>query len=214
MHKTLLVFDIDDTLTKTASLHIETFIDGLRSLGVTEMDTNFGEYLHHTDSYISRVIYEKNLKQEFTQEKRIEFEQFLYTGIKKHRLAEIRGAAKLIHGLEQEKNIAIAYATGSLLRPAILKLERIKANYHPAQLVASNDIEEREGIVSKAIDQSKEFYKVDAFDRIISVGDGLWDLKTANKLGIEFIGIGEKNRRIMEENGMQTYFSDLTQFKF
>lgn len=214
MPKTLLVFDIDDTLTKTAALHIDAFIEGLKFLGVHEMDTNFGEYLHHTDSYISRIIYEKDKGKKFVQEHKTVFEDFLYAKLKEQNFSEIKGASKLIQQLEQEENIAIAYATGSLLKPAILKLESIKVNYAPLQLVASNEIEEREQIVAKAIQQSKMFYRVSKFDRIISIGDGLWDLKTANNLGVEFIGIGEKNKTIMKENGMQNHFVDLSMFKF
>ncbi|MBL4709194.1 MAG: HAD hydrolase-like protein [Flavobacteriales bacterium] len=214
MSKTLLVFDIDDTLTKTASLHIDAFIEGLKFLGVCDMDTNFGEYLHHTDSYISRVIYEKDRKQEFTQEKKNIFEDFLYSKVKQQSFAEINGASELLQQLQQKEDIAIAYATGSLLKPAILKLELINANYHPSQLVASNEIEDREGIVSRAIEQSKKMHQVESFDRIISIGDGLWDLKTAKKLGVDFIGIGEKNEASMEANGMQYHFNDLSKFRF
>ncbi len=214
MAQTLLVFDIDDTLTQTAALHINAFIDGLKFLGVQEMDTNFGGYLHHTDSYISRIIFEQDRKETFSQASKNKFEDFLLAQLKEQNLTEIEGASKLLKELKQNPDIAIAFATGSLLKPALLKLEMLSASYEPLQLVASNHIEERENIVATAIEQAKEFYAVQKFSRIISIGDGLWDLKTASNLGIEFIGIGKKNEAVMKEHGMKRHFSDLTHFKF
>lgn len=79
--------------------------------------------------------------------------------------------------------------------------------------MAANHIYERENIVGQAIEKSKTFYGRDSFDRIISIGDGLWNLKTANNLGIEFIGIGPVNKEVMCAHGMQQHFDDLTAFR-
>lgn len=213
MSKTLLVFDIDDTLTQTAALHIKAFIQSLHELGVQQMDTNFGEYLHHTDSYISRIIYEKELGS-FTNEKKEAFETLLFSKIKTESIIEVNGASQLIAELSERKDVAIAYATGSLLKPAQYKLKEIGVDYHPLQLVASKDIEERENIVSTAIQQVKELYNLSSFDRIISFGDGLWDLKTAKHLQVEFIGIGERNKEVMQAHGMTQHFGDWRDFNF
>ncbi len=116
----------------------------------------------------------------------------------------------MLKNLENIPDIAICFATGSLLKPAKYKLNSIGINYSTQQLVASNQIFEREQIVLKAIENAKKFYNVDNFRRIISVGDGLWDLKTAQNLGIEFIGIGNMHKEVLFENGMQRHFEDLT----
>ena len=52
-----------------------------------------------------------------------------------------------------------------------------------------------------------------SFKRVISVGDGLWDLLTADNLNIEFIGIGEENKDLLIKNGAMKVFRDLTEFK-
>ena len=41
------------------------------------------------------------------------------------------------------------------------------------------------------IDKAKEQYGVAEFEKIVSVGDAVWDLKTAANLNIGFIGINE-----------------------
>ena len=41
--------------------------------------------------------------------------------------------------------------------------------------------------------KSKNYFQVTTFENIISVGDGVWDVKTAKNLGIYFLGIRDKN---------------------
>lgn len=208
----LIIFDIDGTLTDSVKIHIGAFRKALKILGVKEEGFNFKTYKHHTDSYISKVIYEGHVQKPFDTEVQEQFANILFSEINQHKIEEIKGASQLIQNLQKNENYGICYATGSLLEPAKLKLEAIGATYDPLQLVPSNDIYERENIVSKAIENAKKFYKVEQFDKIYSIGDGLWDLKTAQNLGLEFIGIGEENESVMRENGMQTFHKDLTTF--
>lgn len=211
--KSLLVFDIDGTLTNSIKAHQKAFTEALYDLGVKTIDTNFKEYKHYTDSYIAKVIYEKDTNQEFSDIKIKEFENYLTKRITRSKINEILGAKKLIEYLETQSEFAVCYATGSLLKPAIFKLDSIGIKYSKKQLVASNNIHEREDIVLKAIENALEFYAVNTFNRIIAVGDGLWDLKTAHNLDLEFIGIGSSNKKNLVANGMKKYFENLTNFK-
>lgn len=209
----LLIFDIDGTLTDTVPMYKQAFIDGLHQMGVQQMDTNFKEYLHHTDSYIGKVIYEAERKESFTASKIELFETYLTEIVMNAQIQEIVGAKKLIESLQADPEIAIGFATGSLLKPALHKLAATDIPFNKEVLVAANHIHERENIVSQAIEQAKAFYDQHDFGRIISVGDGLWDLKTARNLNIEFIGIGKANKEVMLANGMERYFDDLTAFR-
>lgn len=213
MDKTLIIFDIDDTLTKSAQIHIKAFIASLNDLGVSNMDTNFGEYLHHTDSYISKTIYEKVLWKTFTEEIKVQFEKLLTAKMAEETITEVSGATEFIKQLKKDSSIAICYATGSLRRPAIQKLKSIGVGFDSKVLAASDTYLKRESIIKNAIKGAKEFYEVTDFKRIISVGDGFWDLKAANNLGLEFIGIGEKNKEMLIENGCEKWFVDFTQLK-
>lgn len=126
---------------------------------------------------------------------------------------EIKGAKSLIDHINKKTNYGICYATGSLLRPAQFKLESIGIDYDRRLLVASDNIYERENIVSQAIKQAKEFYNTNEFNRIISVGDGLWDLITADNLGLEFVGVGLQNKDVLQKHGTKVIYEDLTQFQ-
>jgi phosphoglycolate phosphatase-like HAD superfamily hydrolase len=211
--KNLIVFDIDGTLTDTVQLHQSAFIQSLKQLNVKEIDTNFKEYKHHTDSYIAKIIYEKYTNKLFDEKRIMEFENFLLQNISKQDiLSEIVGAKKIIDFLEKETNYGVCYATGSLFKPAEYKLNKIGIDFNQKQLVASNHILDREGIVNSAIVNAKEYYKRERFETIISIGDGIWDLKTARNLSLDFIGIGKANKENLIQNGAEIYLNDLSEF--
>jgi len=207
--KSLLVFDIDGTLTDTVAIHQQAFKEAIRLIGVTAFDDNFGAYKHHTDLHIVKTIYESAMGKSFDSQVSRQFEKHLYELISKSEITEIKGAGNIIKAIENESEYGICYATGSFYFPAKLKLEKIGTNFQPLQLVASNEIEEREKIVEKAIENARRHYGTEKFERIISFGDGLWDLKTAANLLLEFIGIGT-NETILKDNGAQKHYYDFT----
>lgn len=209
----LIVFDIDDTLTKSEYQHQLAYVSTMKEFGITEINQNWKEYKHHTDSYILKVNYEKNYSEKFHFSFIKRFEKRMteiMLSLKK--VSEIKGAKKILNFLGDETNYAISFATGSLLEPAFIKLNQAGIKYHKELVVGSNEIYEREGIVKKAIAKAKEFHKVKSFDNIISVGDGLWDLKTARNLGVYFIGIGTKNYPDFKNEQIKVHIRDWEEF--
>lgn len=204
----LFVFDIDDTISETALIHQQYFLEALKELGVQEMDTNFGKYKHHTDSYIAKQIYEADRKQPFSSELLSAYEQKVLHKFHKTEIKEIAGSVYFLASLNNRNDIAIAFATGAVRETAVYKLNVLGISFQNNQLVASNEIEDREGIVSKAIEQAKMLNGVVEFDRIFSFGDGIWDLKTAKNLNLEFVGIGLRNKEALIEAGSKFYYND------
>ncbi len=211
--KSLIVFDIDGTLTASIKVHQKAFIEMLLEIGIENLPSGFHEFKHHTDSYIVKEIYETLMKKPFSKELFIQFEKGLTEKINKEFIAEIAGAKELIDSLEKTSEFAVCYATGSLRKAAEYKLKSIGINFKEEQLVASDEIYERERIVSKAIKNAEQFYKVKKFERIVSIGDGIWDLFTAKNLNLEFIGIGAVNKELLKENGAKHLYENLIDFK-
>jgi phosphoglycolate phosphatase-like HAD superfamily hydrolase len=209
--KTLVVFDIDGTLTDSVAQHQSAFVAALQHMGVQEINTDFKVYKHHTDAHIAKVIYELDRKESFSEKLLKQFEDLLHDFLNKNAIAEIGGALKAINILLQH-DIAICFATGSLYKPAVYKLAQSGIHFDTLQLSTSNQFEDRESIVKAAIDQAGVYYQQQSFERIISVGDGLWDLLTAQQLGIEFVGIGAKHKEVMTTYGMALHFDDWTTF--
>lgn len=211
--KNLIVFDIDGTLTDTVDQHINTFKEVLIEMGVSEITTDFKTVKHHTDSYVSKLIFESNTKEEFTKVKIDLFERGLTKKIGIQKIKEIAGAKELINTLQNNSDFGFCFATGSLRQPAEYKLNSVGISFEDWQLVASDTIYSREGIVSKAIENASKYYNVPKFERVISIGDGLWDLMTAKELHLEFIGVGLANKALLIENGAELVYENLLDFE-
>jgi phosphoglycolate phosphatase-like HAD superfamily hydrolase len=210
----LIVFDIDDTLTKSEYQHQLAFVNTMKEFGITNINQNWRAYEHHTDSYILKKNYENNFSGKFDTSFIDDFENRMTEIILTlTSVSEIIGAKNIIKYFNNKVEYVISFATGSLLKPAFVKLNQSGIGYNAEIVVGSNEIYEREGIVEKAIEKAKKFYKVNAFSNIISVGDGIWDAKAARNLGIHFIGIGMKNYADFSSENVKYHIKDWNEFE-
>ena len=68
--------------------------------------------------------------------------------------------------------------------------------------------------MKSAIKKAKNYFDVDNFEQIISVGDGIWDLRTAKNLGIHFLGIRNKNLELFLQEWIKSHITDWKSFNF
>ncbi len=208
--KTLLIFDIDGTLTDSVTMYHQVVIDAIKQMKIDEVDTDFYHYKHHTDSYTFKYNYENFFKQVFPKSLLLDFESILNQEILKHSpVQEINGAKITIEQLKN-KGFSLAFATGSLPQPAKTKLDQCGIWYHQDVLATSMTSYDRESFVLEAIEKAKTYYQVNQFDKIYSIGDGIWDLKTAQNLNLRFIGIGLAQKETLKSNGCLLHFDDLS----
>lgn len=216
--KNLVVFDIDGTLTDSVLIHQEAFIKSLLKLGVPkqnpEKQPRLNSFKHHTDSFIAKALFEQYTDIPFDHLLLQKFESELYQYIQKSQINEIKGAINFINYLTSETNYGICFATGSLYRPAVHKLNAIGIQFNETLLVASDNIGDRESIINQAIHQAKVFYDQTHFNHIISIGDGIWDLKAAKNLNLDFIGIGTQHKDTFIKNHVNWIADDFTQLNF
>ena len=191
----LVIFDIDGTLTDSVAVHQFALTEALIQFGFTGFNTDWGSYLNHTDSYVFKTIFEAQSGRLVTSIDNKKFETMLFEGLlketEKQSIQEIKGAAAIVRELYYNSRYAICFATGSFMRPALMKMTQAGIFYRNDLVVAADDFITRDEIVLTAIDRAKEHFSADSFKRIISVGDGLWDYKTAINNKLEFIGIGK-----------------------
>ncbi|MGB0897096.1 MAG: HAD family hydrolase [Flavobacteriaceae bacterium] len=214
MQKTkLIIFDIDGTLIDSVSGYHEVIVKAMHSVGICDVDTNFNALKHHTDSYALKYNYEKFFSKSMPLALLDDFENQIVRYLKSQpKTTAISGAKDLLEALELSE-YAIAFATGSLPESAIYKMKSAGLPMNINVLSTSKTSFSREGFVLEAIEKAKSHYSVADFDQIISVGDGLWDLKTAQNLHLDFIGIGAANKAIMLANGMQHWFEHFESFQ-
>jgi len=197
----LAVFDIDGTLTNTTQVDGECYPYAWElEFGVKITNRNINDYEHVTHSGITRDLF----RQEFDrlpEPREIQTLIDRYMGlleetykIRPHLFNEIAGAGRLIRLLSESADFAIALATGSWGDPTVFKLERADIEYGGLPLATADDAIAREDIVRQSIDQAKARYGVSQFSKVVSVGDGLWDVRTAALMGMPFIGVGDPKR--------------------
>ena len=213
--KNLIVFDIDDTLTKSENQHQTAFVEAMISSGITNINKDWKSYKNMTDSYILKKNYERNFNKEFDFSMMPEFEKKMT----EHLLSlpetkEILGAKAIVDFFMNETDYAICFATGSLLEPALIKLQQAEINFIPDVIETASSFYTREEIVKSAIEKAKEYFQVDEFETIISVGDGIWDLKTAHNLGVHFLGIRNKNLEDFQQHNIKSHIVDWSHFDF
>jgi phosphoglycolate phosphatase-like HAD superfamily hydrolase len=66
---------------------------------------------------------------------------------------------------------------------------------------SADDAYDRVEILRTAIQRAGRHYGQDAFEKVVYVGDGVWDVRAAKTLGIGFLGLatGNKAGRLVEE---------------
>ncbi|WP_422089309.1 HAD family hydrolase [Tenacibaculum ovolyticum] len=213
--KNLIIFDIDDTLTKSENQHQTAFVNTMINFGITEINKNWKSYKNVTDSYILKQNFETNFEKDFDISFIVEFEDKMTTlFLKESETVEIEGAKKVVDFFMRETDYAICFATGSLLKPALIKLAQANINFVPDLVESANSIYTREDIVKSAINKAKKYFQVKEFENIISVGDGIWDLKTARNLGVHFLGIRNKNLVDFKQENIKSHIVDWTNFDF
>ena len=193
----LAIFDIDGTLTNTNNVDEDCFIKALADAhAIDDIVTDWAAYPHTTDSGIVQHIFQEKFGRN-PEEAEISkltncFVNMLseYYQSDSSSFAEIPGSAVALRMLEQDSDWAVAIATGCWRESALVKLKA--ANIDPEGIPAAyaEDGLSREDILNAAVSRSLLQHAVSSFEKIVSVGDGLWDVRTAGRLGFAFLGIG------------------------
>ncbi len=198
----LAIFDIDGTLTATNDVDTECYTETLAvELGLTPADIQWTEAPHISDAGITRWLWTQHRgclpSESELSAIRGRFFKLLDDQLRQRpdRFRAVMGAADALEKLRTD-GWEIALATGAWGPSARMKLEAAGLPM-ALPLFCSDDAFERAAIVSLAWE-----HRVRAagrpFDRVVSVGDGVWDVRTAKQLGLPFVGVatGAKAERL------------------
>src|SRR6185436_6532249 len=197
----LVVFDFDGTLARTMGVDGECFIQAFdEALQIRDFSTVWTDYEHVTDEGVTRQIFvERFGRHPLDDERERVIDHFL--GLLSSRcdsnsleFSEVPGAAALVNQLRAGGEWAVALATGAWRRSVEFKIQRAGLPIRDIPSAFAEDGPSRESIVLTAVERASVHYRQQRFDRIISVGDALWDVRTARKLGLPFLGIAEGPR--------------------
>jgi phosphoglycolate phosphatase-like HAD superfamily hydrolase len=197
----LVVFDFDGTLAKTMGVDSECFVQAFaEALDVRGFSTTWTDYEHVTDEGVTQQIFTERFgRRPLTHE--IEKLVSHFVGLLSARceansmdFKPVPGAAALVRQLRDGQEWGVALATGAWRRSVQFKIERSGLPITDIPSAFSEDGPSRESTVLAAIDRAASHYRQHRFERIVSVGDAVWDVRTARKLGLPFLGIADEPR--------------------
>ncbi len=213
----LAVFDIDGTLAHTVGLDDECYLEAFElEFGFRPGETDWSAYEHTTDSWIAAEILRRHWGREPAAEDVARHRRRFVALLEEARrrtpegFREVPGAGALLEAIGRHPGWAAALATGAWRDSARLKLAAAGIPWDGLALATNEDGAAREEIVAAAIERARSAVTAD-FEKIVSVGDGVWDARTARRLGLAFVGVGEGERaRALEAAGARTVLADLS----
>src|SRR6267142_6576099 len=219
----LAIFDIDGTLTNTNSVDNECFLKALSEAhAITEINTDWATYPHTTDSGITLHIFQEKLGRSPEETELAKFKSCFVNMLSDQyqsdssSFAEIAGAYIALNRLKRESDWAVAIATGCWRESALLKLRAAKIDIDGIPAAYAEDGLSREEILQAAVSQSLKQYSLTSFGKVVSIGDGLWDVRTARRLNFTFLGVGcGESATMLRQAGARDVtkdFADYNQF--
>ena len=212
----LAVFDLDGTLAKTNAVDEICFLQAFADAAdLHDLNDNWLEYEHATDSGIAHEIFIKRLGREPTATEISKIIERFVELLREHHVInadqfiQIPGANSLLLNLQNNSQWCIAIATGCWSPSAQFKIEAAGLPIKDFPAAFSEDGPSREAIVQAAIRRAADWYQQNEFERVVSVGDAVWDIRTAHRLALPFLGIGEDRcAKLLHEYGASHVIPD------
>lgn len=213
--KKLVIFDIDGTLTNTNAADHQAFEKAYRELYDLDVsDLNWEDCENYTDTGIAQHIFGEKIGRTCGPvdlrkiKKQVQDNLFELYNEDELNFAEVKGATDFLEFLKTRTEICLAIATGCWEHSANFKLNVSGIDYEGLPMGNSDHAISRVGITNYAIDEAKKHYGIASFDEIIYFGDGVWDYKTTQAMGIRLIGVDVANTGRLKELGVQNIITD------
>ena len=220
MVKNRVIFAIDGTLTKTAHVDdacfVQSFID---ELGIRDLDTDWTRYPTVCDSGITQHIFRTYLGRMPSATERVRLQRRFVALLEQaherepHLFVEVPGAGAAVHNLRQHPDWGVAIATGGWQASALFKLSKAGIAVEGVPAAFADHGVTREVIVAAALVMARHAYRQPQFARVVYIGDGVWDVRTARQLNLDFIGVASGEREaVLRAEGARAIIQDFSNF--
>jgi len=209
----LAIFDVDGTLLDNMESEEACYSAALREgFGLAALDTDWSTYEHVTDEGVAREAHQRAFGCAPSVERMARtvdrFVTLLADAHARVPLAPIAGAAALLAALP-EHGWMPALATGAWGRAARFKLAAAGLPVDGLSVAAAEDGPARIGIAKAA--WARALMGRPAFERVILVGDRVWDAAAALALGVPFVGRARGERAAeLRARGASDVLADYT----
>ncbi|MDB4913543.1 MAG: hypothetical protein JWM95_1187 [Gemmatimonadetes bacterium] len=190
----LAIFDVDGTLLNNLASEDACFAKAVSEvLRLPELNTDWATYGHVTDGGIAteayRRVYSTDPAPALLDAVIARFVELLAITHRTEHITEVAGASNLLLALPS-LGWSVAIATGAWQRAASFKLTAGALPWEQLPIATAEDGPARTDIVQRARAQAETLYNVSSFEKVVSIGDAVWDVTTARALGLPFVGVG------------------------
>jgi phosphoglycolate phosphatase-like HAD superfamily hydrolase len=183
----LAIFDIDGTLLNDLACEDACFTQALSEVLTLPALDDWATYRHVSDVGIATEAYQLAYGIDPTPELlEATITRFVELLAVAHG-AKVAGAGDLFAALRQHR-WAVAMATGAWHRAAVFKLAAASLSCDNIPIATAEDGPARTDIVQRARIRAEAHYR-SRFERVVSIGDGVWDAHAAQVLGLPFVGV-------------------------
>jgi len=215
---TLVIFDVDGTLVYSEKTDSRCFAETYEHIYDIPFPTiDWTTYPHVTDDTIFKTVIQEHFQRVATEREMTTFKIAFTERIRQQRMLTpekfkiVPGAKNTIERLLDLSHISVGIGTGGWKAPAVLKLDYFDIPTPPLLISGADGKETREQIIEEvkqqAIDQEIPF------ERIVYIGDAIWDVKTTRNMGLPLIGLRRKgDRNFLHQRGVKHVLTDFSDF--
>lgn len=214
MKKKLIIFDIDGTLLYSNKIDSQCFADTYEKVYQSKFPTiDWSKFPHVTDDTIFKTVIQNHFQREATTEEMHQFQNEFVAAIQlkreeqPHEFKEVPNARKTIEHLLANDVYEVGIATGGWRRPAMVKLDHIGIPTSELHMSFADGNPTREDIIRGVFQQTDA--KKMSFEKIVYVGDAIWDVQTTRNMNLPFIGIRRAgDEHFLKQFGAETVIKD------
>lgn len=191
----LLMFDIDGTLLDSTGIDDACFVQSFQdcfNLDIHGFEWN--EVSEVTDPVLLDEVYFKLTGKQLTSDEHLSFKKHFLdllsrcASSKPEDFAPVEGIQAFFNWLKSQDEYEVCLATGSWKRSGEIKLKAAGLDQFNWFMANADNHRSRRGIAQHAL-MNMCATTGTVFDHITYFGDGLWDFKTMQHLGWDFIGL-------------------------
>lgn len=214
--KTLIIFDIDGTLLYSNKADSRCFADSYECVfGRVFPSTDWRKYPHVTDHTIFGTVFREHFQRDFLPEEMHTFQTDFVERMQRLRkenpaeFREVPGAKRTLERLTADENYGVGIATGGWQKPAQFKLRHLGINYDGMYDGYADNAVTREDIIRRALDKTEKY----GYQRVVYVGDAIWDVRTTRNMSLPFVGIRRRgDYEVLTKAGAQCILQDYSDY--